>query len=220
MPGMFGAMAFYRDRILPHLIRLTMRGGQFTPYRQRILSAAAGRVLEIGVGAGENLSFYGPATRELIGLEPSPQLLAMARRRAALSRLPVTLVEAAAGNIPLDAASVDSVVMTWTLCSIPDASGALAEIRRVLKPEGRLVFVEHGLAPDPHVQRWQHRLTPLWKHLAGGCHLDRAMDVLIQDAGFHFARLETGYMSGLRPMTFMYEGIAVLEVGGRGTRPV
>jgi ubiquinone/menaquinone biosynthesis C-methylase UbiE len=101
--------------------------------------------------------------------------------------------------------------MTWTLCSIPDTASALAEMRRVLKPKGRLLFVEHGLAPEIGVQKWQHRLTPLWKHVAGGCHLDRAMNVLIQNAGFRIEHLATGYMPGPKPMTFMYEGRALLS---------
>jgi ubiquinone/menaquinone biosynthesis C-methylase UbiE len=203
-------MAFYQNHILPHLIRLTMRGQHLTPYRERALAAAEGRVLEIGIGAGANLAFYGPNTRELVGLEPSPRLVEMARKAGERARLPIELVEASAERIPLDSHSVDTVVMTWTLCSISNPLAALREMRRVLKPEGRLLFVEHGLAPDARVRKWQHRLTPIWKHLAGGCHLDRAMDALIAKGGFQIVRLETGYMKGPKPMTFMYEGLAVL----------
>jgi ubiquinone/menaquinone biosynthesis C-methylase UbiE len=202
-------MGFYADRILPHLIRLAMQNRDLVPYRERVLAAAAGRVLEVGVGAGENLPFYGPETRELIGLDPSPRLVAMTRRAASASPLPVRTLEASAENIPLDAASIDTVVMTWTLCSIPEPNRALREIRRVLKPDGRLLFVEHGLAPDFGVRRWQQRLTPLWKRLAGGCHLDRPMSALVEKSGFRIERLETGYMRGPRLLTFMYEGSAV-----------
>jgi SAM-dependent methyltransferase len=202
-------MAIYRNHILPHLIRLAMRNRDLVPYRERSLSDATGRVLEVGIGSGANLPFYGEQTRELIGLEPSARLLAMTRQVAAQSALPVTLLEASAEDIPLESGSVDTVVMTWTLCSIPDAGRALREIRRVLDPEGRLLFVEHGLAPDERVQRWQRRLSPWWKHLAGGCRLDRAMNVLIENAGFRIERLDTGYMRGPRPFTFMYEGMAV-----------
>ena len=201
-------MGFYQNHVLPHLISLTMRNRQLQPYRERVLSAAKGRVLEIGIGAGANLPFYGPEARELIGLEPSPSLIAMTRRAATRSPLPVSVIETGAEKIPLDDRSIDSVVMTWTLCSIPDALGALGEIRRVLKADGRLLFAEHGLAPETSVQKWQHRLTPVWKRVAGGCHLDRAINLLIQDAGFRIERLATGYMRGPRPMTFMYEGIA------------
>ena len=202
-------MPFYQNHILPHLIRLTMRGRHLMPYRERVIAAARGRVLEIGVGAGANLPFYGPQTRELIGVELSSRLVSMTRKAAERSHRPIELVEASAENIPLDSRSVDTVVMTWTLCSIPNPLTALREMRRVLKPDGRLLFVEHGLAADARVRKWQHRLTPVWKHLAGGCHLDRAMNVLIQYGGFRIVHLDTGYMEGPKPMTFMYEGLAV-----------
>jgi ubiquinone/menaquinone biosynthesis C-methylase UbiE len=116
--------------------------------------------------------------------------------------------EGSAESIPLDDSSVDTVVTTWTLCSIPDVVRALAEMRRVLKPGGRLLFVEHGLSPDEHIRRWQHRLNPVWKKLAGGCHLNRPIAKLIESAGFRVSQLDTGYMSGPKPMTFMYEGAA------------
>jgi ubiquinone/menaquinone biosynthesis C-methylase UbiE len=204
-------MGFYGERILPHLIKLAMRNTQFAPYRERVVSAAAGRVLEIGVGAGENQSRYGPAVSELVGLEPSARLAAMARRAAEHSLIKTTIVESTAEKMRLDPASFDTVVMTWTLCSIPDPGVALREIRHVLKRDGRLLFVEHGLALDERVRRWQHRLTPVWRRIAGGCHLDREMSTLIANAGFRIERLATGYMSGPRPMTFMYEGWARLE---------
>ena len=201
-------MGFYNERILPHLIEFAMRNAQLAPYRDRVVSAAAGRVLEIGLGAGENLSRYGSSVSDLIGLEPSARLAAMARRAGNHSAVRTTIVEATAEEMPLDTESFDTVVMTWTLCSIPDPRRALREIRRVLKLEGRLLFVEHGLAPDERVRRWQHRLTPLWRRIAGGCHLDREMSSLVANAGFRLERLTTGYMPGPRPMTFMYEGCA------------
>lgn len=201
-------MGFYTERILPHLIRATMRRARFAPYRQRGVSAASGRVLEIGMGAGENLSWYGSGVIEVIGLEPSQSLAAMARAAAARAPVPVTVREASAEAIPLDAHSVDTVVMTWTLCSIADPHRALGEIRRVLKPDGRFHFVEHGLAPDRGVRFFQRSLTPLWKHLAGGCHLDRDMAALVGASGFRLAEVHTGYMPGPRPLSFMYEGCA------------
>lgn len=207
-------MGFYADRILPHLIRLTMRGADFAPYRERALASATGRVLEVGVGSGENLPRYGAAVSEVIGLEPSARLVAMAREAAqAAAVVPITIEQAFAEQIPTDTRSIDTVVMTWTLCSIAEPPRALAEIGRVLKPGGQFVFVEHGLAPDGRVRRWQHRLTPLWKRLAGGCHLDRDVPALIARAGFRIERLSTGYMRGLRPMTFMYEGTATRGAG-------
>ncbi|SEE38023.1 Methyltransferase domain-containing protein [Rhizobiales bacterium GAS188] len=201
-------MGFYSDIILPRLCHLSMRNRRFLPYRQRVIGAAEGRVLEIGIGSGLNLPFYGAPVREVLGLEPSPQLIAMARRRAEASAVPVTLVEGSAEAIPLDAKSIDTVVTTWTLCTIPQAANALAEMRRVLKPSGKLLFIEHGLAPDLGVRNWQNRLTPAWKFISGGCHLNRPIQTMIESAGFRCDRLETGYMPGPKPMAFIYEGSA------------
>ncbi len=201
-------MGFYQDQIVPLLIDLAMRQKRLSEYRGRIVSAAEGRVLEIGIGSGLNLPFYGRGVQHVIGLDPSPKLLAMARRARRAQTQPVEFIESSAESIPLAAASIDTVVMTWVLCSIPDSARALAEVRRVLKPGGRLLFVEHGRAPEPNVVWWQDCLTPAWKRVGGGCHLNRAIAGLIEGAGFAFDRLQTGYMRGPRPMTFMYEGSA------------
>jgi len=203
-------MGIYQQYVLPRLLDLAMRNRLLSPYRTRVVSLASGRVLEIGIGSGLNLPFYGAHASEILGLEPHPKLTAMALRKA--SGMPVRIIEGSAESIPVESASIDSIVTTWTLCSIPDAAGALREMRRVLKPAGQLLFVEHGLAPDAGVRRWQHRLTPLWKKMAGGCHLDRPIADLIRDAHFHIAHVETGYMAGPRPMTFMYEGLARPDV--------
>jgi ubiquinone/menaquinone biosynthesis C-methylase UbiE len=201
-------MGFYQDRIVPHLVRLSMRNEMLVPYRRRIVPAAEGRVLELGIGSGVNLPLYSTGVREVIGFDPSAKLLDMARGAARpLARL-IELVEGSAETIPLEDASVDSVVSTWTLCSIPDVARALAEVRRVLNPSGHFLFVEHGRSPDASVRRWQDRLTPIWKRLAGGCHLNRAIPQLLQDSGFQIEHLETGYMRGPKTMTFMYEGHA------------
>jgi ubiquinone/menaquinone biosynthesis C-methylase UbiE len=199
-------MGFYRLHIVPHLVNLAMRNRQLLPYRERLLSRATGRVLEVGVGSGVNLPLYSRSARDVIGLDPNPRLLAMAAGKTPSVRL--SMVEGAAESIPLDDDSIDTVVMTWTLCSIPDAAAALREMRRVLKPAGQLLFVEHGLSPDPMVRKWQHRLTPWWKHLTGGCHLNRAIPELVENAGFKIDRVETGYGRGPKAMTFMYEGSA------------
>jgi len=204
-------MGFYQDRIVPHLVQLSMRQEVLTPYRQRLVPEAEGRVLEIGVGSGCNLPLYGKHAREVIGLDPSPRLLSMARAASRGLATSVELLEGSAEAIPLDDRSVDSVVSTWTLCSIPDVARALVEMRRVLKPSGNLLFVEHGRSPDTNVLRWQDRLTPLWRRLAGGCHLNRAIPHLIEQAGFRINRIETGYMQGPRIMTFMYEGRARVD---------
>lgn len=201
-------MSFYEDRILPHLVDLAMRNQRLLPYRERVVSAAEGRVLEIGIGSGLNLPFYTSRVREILGLDPAPRLITMARRAAERTGLPVTFLEHSAEEIPLEAASVDTVVVTWTLCSIPDAGQALHEMRRVLKPGGQLLFVEHGLAPEPGVRRWQNWLTPAWKRFSGGCHLNRPIQTLIDGHGFAVAQIETGYMKGPRPMAFLYEGCA------------
>jgi ubiquinone/menaquinone biosynthesis C-methylase UbiE len=200
-------MGFYRDQILPVLIHLSMRQQNLAAYRNRVVPAAEGRVLEIGIGSGLNLPFYSQKAEQVIGLDPSPKLLSMARGAGRASG-PVEFVEGSAEAIPLEDNSVDTVVTTWTLCSIPDAPRSLREMRRVLKPGGRLLFVEHGRAPEPNVRWWQDRLTPVWKRIGGGCHLNRAIGTLIEDAGLQIERLETGYMPGPRPLTFMYEGSA------------
>lgn len=201
-------MGFYDERVLPYLVHLTMRQETFFAYRQRVVQDAHGRVLEIGVGSGLNLPLYGERVRQVTGLDPSPRLLSMARRAQAGSRVPFELIEASAEAIPLANESIDTVVSTWTLCSIPDALAALREMRRVLRPAGELRFIEHGRAPEATVRLWQDRLTPAWKRLAGGCHLNRPIRELLEDAGFRVERMDTGYMKGPKPMTFMYEGQA------------
>jgi SAM-dependent methyltransferase len=202
------AMGFYSEFILPRLCDLAMRNKLLLPIRRRVIGAAEGRVLEIGVGSGLNLPFYRPEVTELLALEPAPKLVAMARAASRDANMPVRFLEASAEAIPLDDHCVDSIVTTWTLCSIPQAETALAEMRRVLRPGGRLLFVEHGLSPDESVQRWQDLITPAWRCMAGGCHLNRPIKTMIEGAGFRIDRVETGYIPGPRPMTFMYEGSA------------
>jgi ubiquinone/menaquinone biosynthesis C-methylase UbiE len=185
-----------------------MRNQDLLPYRERVVGSAQGRVLEIGMGSGLNLPFYRAHVDEILGLEPSPQLIAMAKGTLPMSLIPATLIEGSAESIPLDDNSIDTVVTTWTLCTIPNAAKALGEMHRVLKAGGCLLFVEHGLAPDVTVRKWQNFLTPAWKCVAGGCHLNRPIASMIEGAGFRLDRLETGYMPGPRPMTFLYEGSA------------
>lgn len=201
-------MSFYQERILPYLVHLSMRQETFAAYRRRVIPAAHGRVLEIGIGSGLNLPFYGEQAKQVIGLDPSAKLLSMAREAVNGMRGSPELLEGSAEAIPLEDESIDTVVTTWTLCSIPDVTRALGEAQRVLKPHGALLFVEHGRSPDPSVQRWQDRLTPLWKRIGGGCHLNRPVRELIEQAGFRVEQIDTGYMNGPKPMTFMYEGSA------------
>jgi ubiquinone/menaquinone biosynthesis C-methylase UbiE len=198
-------MGFYNDVILPRLCHLAMRNRRLLPYRKRVISAAEGRVLEVGVGSGLNLPLYRAPVREILAIDPAPQLVAMARRACGGTGFSVNFIEASAEAIPLDDRSIDTVVSTWTLCTIPQAATALGEMRRVLRPGGRLLFVEHGLAPDERVRRWQDLMTPAWTRISGGC----PIQTIIEASGFRVDRLESGYMpGGLKPMAFIYEGSA------------
>ena len=201
-------MGFYQNWILPALIELSMRNKRLRPYRERVARAAKGRILDVGIGSGFNLLFYAPQARDIFGLDPSPRLLALAQGKARDILIPVQLLEGSAECIPLADRSMDTIVLTWTGCSIPEIDTALAEMHRVLKVGGRLLVVEHGRAPEPRVARWQDRLDPFWQRLSGGCHLNRKIDDLLSDAGFRIDRLETGYIPGPRIMTFFYEGAA------------
>jgi ubiquinone/menaquinone biosynthesis C-methylase UbiE len=202
-------MSFYNERVLPHVINLSMRNRELLPYRERVIAQATGRVLEVGVGSGLNLPIYGAQVREIIGVEPSARLISMAQRVAERAKAPVRFLAGSAESLPLDTGSVDTVVMTWTLCSIPNAITAMKEMRRVLHKDGQLLFVEHGLSPESNVQKWQNRLTPVWKTIGGGCHLNRPIRALIENGGFSMSQLDTGYMKGPKPMTYLYEGRAL-----------
>lgn len=202
-------MGFYHDCIVPHLVNLSMRNHRLLPYRERVLSAAEGRVLEVGIGSGLNVPFYPSGTREVIGLEPASRLLAMARRSVGEVAIPITLLEGTAEAIPLDDASVDTVVTTWTLCTIPEAVRAVTEMRRVLRPGGQLLFVEHGRSLEDTVCKWQDRLNPIWKRISGGCEINRPIRTLIERGGFAIDRIETAYAEGPKIMAFFYEGRAV-----------
>jgi ubiquinone/menaquinone biosynthesis C-methylase UbiE len=201
-------VSFYEERVLPHLTHLAMRQRVLRPYRERVLAGAEGRVLEIGVGSGVNLPLYSGALKEVVGIEPSPALRSMAERAAEQAEPSVRLLDASAESIPLDDRSVDTVVMTWTLCSITDVEHALAEMRRVLRPGGRLLFVEHGQAPDAWVRWWQERLTPMWRRFGGGCHLGRPIPRLIESGRFQIEHLAAGYLKGRNPTSYMFEGSA------------
>jgi ubiquinone/menaquinone biosynthesis C-methylase UbiE len=203
-------LGFYQRRILPRLIHFGMRQKQLTPLREQLVAGARGRVLEIGIGSGLNLPFYPRELDILLGLDPSRELLQIAKRHSVWVHFPVELNEGRAEDIPLDDAAVDHVVMSWTLCSVADPLRTLAEVRRVLRPSGSLLFVEHGRAPEPSVSRWQDRLTPAWRRLAGGCHLNRPIDQLVERAGLRLVELETGHLvKGPRFATFHYRGRAV-----------
>ncbi len=202
-------MGFYAQYVLPRLIDLSMRNKDAARLRADWIPHARGEVLEIGIGSGLNLPFYSREVRRVYGVDPSVELQRMARKRVAAGRLPVEfLSQSAEEPLPLPDASVDTVVVTWTMCSIPYVEQALQQMKRVLRPAGRLIFLEHGRSPDPGVVAWQDRLTPLWKTFTGGCHLNRKVDELIAAAGFHITQLKTCYMPGPRPMTYTYQGFA------------
>ena len=201
-------MGFYQRFIVPPMIALVMKTREATRYRRKVVPGVQGRVLEIGIGSGLNLPFYSDAVSAVVGLEPSPELLAMARKRAGKAPFATELVNAPAEDMPFESASFDTVLTTWTLCSIGEPLVALSEMRRVLKPVGRLVFVEHGLARSRGVIAWQNRLNPLWRRFSGGCNLNREIDRLIEDGGFAIAELTTEYMKGPKPLTFTYAGFA------------
>lgn len=203
-------MGIYQRLVLPRLINAGMRSKRLAPLRERQVAEARGRVLEIGIGSGLNLPFYRRDIEAVIGIDPSLELLTMARKHTAWLHFPVKLLHGPAEALPLEDGSVDSVVITWTLCSVAEPARVLAEARRVLPPGGALIFVEHGCAPEARVRRWQDRLTPLWRKLAGGCHLNRPIDRLIAEAGFRIADLETGYLvKGPRIATYHYLGRAL-----------
>lgn len=199
-------MGIYAKHVLPRLIDLAMKNEEVSRLRTKMIPAASGVVLEVGIGSGLNLPFYASSVTKLYGVDPSSELLEIAQSRIAVVPFPVELLNQPADRIPLADEAVDTVVITWSLCSIADPSSALKEMRRVLRPGGRLIFVEHGLSPHSRVRSWQNRLTPIWRRLAGGCHLNRKMDDLIREAGFSIEELRTGYIPGPRPLTYTYEG--------------
>lgn len=201
-------MSFYGRYLLPLLIDVAMSNRLARRERARWIPRARGIVLEIGVGSGRNGPFYGPEVDKLLALEPSEELRRTARRRMAGVPFAVEFLPDPAERIPLGDGAVDSVVTTWTLCTVADPARALAEVKRVLRADGRLIFVEHGRSPDPRVVAWQDRLTPLWRRVAGGCHLNRPIADLLKDAGFVTEELETDYVSGPRVASYLYRGIA------------
>jgi len=203
-------MTLYSHWMLPYLIDLTMRQKRLAPFRQRVVRQAHGRVLEVGIGSGLNLPFYDRGADWVCGIDPSPELLGLARKRIREAGVATRLVRGSSEALPLEDQSVDTVVVTFALCTIPDVARALAEMRRTVKPDGELLFVEHGRAPEPRVANWQDRLTPLWRRVAGGCHLNRDVGELIRTAGFRLEQVRTGYLGTWtpRPMTFLYEGRA------------
>ena len=201
---------WYERHILPTALDLACGMPMVSRMRQLVVPQAAGRVLEVGIGTGLNMRHYNKQqVTNITGLDPALQMHPLALQRIAKAGLPVDLVGLSAEKIPLPDASFDTVLITYTLCTIPDAHSALLEMHRVLKPTGKLLFCEHGHAPDASVARWQERLQPLWGKVAGGCHLGRDIPALLRGAGFRLPSLETGYLPGPKPFTFHYWGAAL-----------
>lgn len=205
-------MGFYARHVLPRIIDLAMRNKETTRLRAAWIPQARGDVLEVGIGSGLNLPFYSSEVKRVYGVDPSLELQRMARERAVGRIVNVEfLSQSAEEPLPLPNESMDTIVMTWTLCSIANAPRALEQMKRVLKPSGHLIFVEHGRAPDRGVAVWQDGLNPTWKLIGGGCNLNRKVDDVITKAGFHITDLRTFYLPGPRPMTYTYQGLALVE---------
>ena len=204
---------WYERHILPTALDFACGMPMIGRMRQRVVPRAQGRVLEVGIGTGLNMRYYDKSrVTHVTGLDPALQMHPLAQERIDRAGLSVDLIGLSAETIPLPDASFDTVLITYTLCTIPDPHAALLEMRRVLTPQGKLLYCEHGRAPDPSVQRWQDRLQPLWGKVAGGCHLGRDMAALLRGAGFTLPDLQTGYVPGPRPFTFHYWGEALPSV--------
>lgn len=202
-------MSFYDRHILPYVIDLACGMKAVNRQRSKVVPQASGRILEIGIGTGLNLKHYqADLVDELTGLDPEMAMHRLAKKRLAQSGLQADLLGLDAQSIPIDDNQFDSIVCTYTLCTIPDPNSALLEMRRVLKPDGKLLFCEHGKAPDAKVARTQDRLNPLWQRFAGGCNLNRAIPDLLTDAGFNVDKLEQMYIPGPRFATYNYWGTA------------
>lgn len=202
-------MGWYDEKILPRFINLACGGKPSTKQRQKIVPHATGDVLEIGFGSGLNMPFYDSAkVRKVFGLEPSDGMRKLAAGRVSTSDIEVEIIDLPGEQIPLDDNSVDTVLVTYTLCTIPDAVAALEGMRRVLKPGGKLLFCEHGKAPDENVLRWQNRLNSTWGRIGGGCNINRDIPALLEKGGFRITRDERMYIPGPKVLCYNYWGSA------------
>jgi ubiquinone/menaquinone biosynthesis C-methylase UbiE len=202
-------MGIYQKHIMPKIVHFTCGLKPAMKQREKVVPLAEGRVLEIGIGSGLNIPFYNTLkVKHLWGLDPSAEMWSIAQKNAAQHHIETEFIQSGAESIPLDNNSADTVMMTFTMCTINEVHSALDEIRRVLKPGGKLIFCEHGLAPDKSVQRWQNRTNPLWKKLAGGCNLNRPIPQLLERSGFKSRDMETMYLPGWKPASFNYWGTA------------
>ncbi len=201
-------MGFYDKFILPRVLDLACSAPPMKKLRNRYVSVARGKVLEMGIGSGLNLKYYGSEVQSITGVDPALELTNIAQKRVMEIDKPVDIIGVSGEQIPCADDMFDSVVCTWTLCSIPNPQAAVQEMRRILKPDGKIIFVEHGLADDQRVAKWQRRVEPFWKPVAGGCHLTRRADTLLKENGFSLDQFESGYEQGPKFATFMMHGIA------------
>jgi ubiquinone/menaquinone biosynthesis C-methylase UbiE len=201
-------MGFYENQIVPRITDLVMSRRELTPIRARVAASLDGDVLEVGFGSGLNVPHYPPAVARVRAVDPATIGRKLAAKRVAASTVPLEYVGLDGQTLSLESASVDHVLTTWTLCSIPDVDRALSEIRRVLRPGGSFHFVEHGRSPNNKVAGWQDRLTPIQRRVAGGCHLNRPIDQLVRNSGLELTHLQNYYAKGPRPFGYMFEGIA------------
>lgn len=200
--------SFYRDQVLPRIMNAVMDDADLGKVRARVAAGLSGTVLEVGFGSGLNVPFYPAQVHRVVAVDPATVGRKLAAGRVAASHVQVDYLEATGSTLALETESVDHVLVTWTMCTIPDVSTALREMHRALRPGGRLHFVEHGRSPEPAVARWQDRLNPLQRALAGGCNLNRRIDRLVEDAGFELLDLDNFHLKGPRVMGYMYEGSA------------
>jgi ubiquinone/menaquinone biosynthesis C-methylase UbiE len=201
-------MGFYEDQVVPRAMNVVMSRGELMPIRTRVAASLDGDVLEVGFGSGLNVPHYPPAITQVRAVDPATVGRKLAAKRVASSSVPVEYVDLDGQALSLESGSIDHVLTTWTLCSIPDVDRALSEIHRVLRPGGTFHFVEHGRAPDRKVADWQDRLTPIQRRVAGGCHLNRQIDQLVLNSGLDLIRLQNYYAKGPRPFGYMFEGVA------------
>lgn len=195
---------------MPRLVNVFCNTAETREIRARVCAELAGEVVELGFGSGLNAPYYPQAVTRVLAVEPADLAWQLAAERVAAGPVPVERVGLDGQALPLADDSVDAALSTWTLCTIPDATAALAEVKRVLRPAGRLHFVEHGLSPEPGVARWQHRLDPVQKRVAGGCHLSRPIAAMLEGAGFRVERMRHAYEKGApKPFGYLYEGVAV-----------
>ena len=203
-------MDIYNRYILPRAIHFACSLKPVERQREKVVPHARGRVLEVGIGSGLNLPYYDTTKISRVwGLDPAPEMINMARKAADSLPFEVEFIGLPGDEIPLENNSVDTVVVTYTLCSIPNTLPVLRQMSRVLRPGGELIFCEHGVAPDASVRRWQDRLNPLWKRLGGGCHLNRSIPAHLEAGGFRIKRLDSMYIPGWRPASFNFWGTAV-----------